>query len=290
MSKLSDTMIRALAVALNATGERVNGRTWDALATRGLVEISGEGADRTVSLTEAGRALAVELNATDNTAEAEYAVLNAYMAAEQERTGVHPVTGEASARPAKVWREADIVAELAGVRHGSVTVKLLTGDAAIIPGTTKRHLVGPGTVGYYVHRDGMVEMLDVSGPMVTHARLPEVPTLMVQACRGGGPWLDLPDAPAGDEDFMINYARGCAMLVPDSQWRVLNTRTGETMWLGPNPVTAAQIHAETSAPLLVAGVSAGAGSARSVDVDGPVRFRSGPRGKRKRFVRRGRRH
>lgn len=195
----------------------------------------------------------------------------------------------------KVWREADIVAELSGVRHGLVTVKLRDGDRAVIPGTTKRHFVGTGgggTVTYLVHSDGMVQWESRSGKSVAtvYAGLPVAPALTVQACRDGGPWLDMPDVPAGDEDFTIHYALGCAMLVPSSQWRVLNPRTGETVWLGPNPVTSAELHAETSAPVVATGVPAGAGSARSVDMDGPVRFRSGPCGKRKRFVRRGRRH
>lgn len=126
---------------------------------------------------------------------------------------------------------------------------------------------------------------------------------LIQADRDAG-WLTWPDAgPFTDRYEAISMAAGAAVGVPDSQWRVIGEVSGEIIWTGPVPVSASDLgiapesHAE---PRNVLTPTSGMVQGRAdytarhgalVDVtDGPVRFRSGPCGKRKIVVRRGRRH
>jgi hypothetical protein len=107
------------------------------------------------------------------------------------------------------------------------------------------------------------------------------PSYRIQARRAPGEWLTCTNYDPFATQFAARVqARAAAVLVPDSQWRVIDEPGGTVVWAGPE--VTAQVP-PAGASLLIG--SAGYGTARRERQDGPVSFRA-PRGKRKASKRR----
>jgi len=107
------------------------------------------------------------------------------------------------------------------------------------------------------------------------------PSYRIQARRAPGEWLTCTNYDPFATWFAARVqARAATVLVPDSQWRVIDETDGTVVWAGPE--VTAQVP-PAGASLLIG--SAGYGTARRERIDGPMSFRA-PRGKHKASKRR----
>jgi len=106
-------------------------------------------------------------------------------------------------------------------------------------------------------------------------------TYRIQARRAPGEWVTCTNyAPFAAPVAAQVQAKAASVLVPDSQWRVIDEADGTVVWAGPE--VTAQVP-PAGASLLIG--SAGYGTARRERIDGPMSFRA-PRGKHKASKRR----